>query len=275
VNFPSSIPDFLEIAVLAGFFYVVLEFLVQTRGTGVIRGLTILFTVFFVSSLVLIESLDLVRLKHVYDSILSIAVIGLIVVFQPEIRRAITELGENRILSRFFRKMADQEQGKVVEELTVAMRNMARRRIGALIAIEHTASLNEFIGPGNKGTPLDSEVNGLLIESIFQPGSPLHDGGLLIRDGRIIGAGCMFPLSQNPEISKRLGTRHHAALGLSEKKDAVVLVVSEETSAISVAINGELHQDLKQDQLREFIAPSAPIVPTETEESATETPAHG
>jgi len=274
LNFPSSIPDFLEIAVLAGFFYVVLEFLVQTRGTGVIRGLTILVTVFFVSSLVLIESLDLVRLKHVYDSILSIAVIGLIVVFQPEIRRAITELGENRILSRFFRKMADQEKGKVVEELTGAMRNMARRRIGALIALERTASLNEFIGPGNKGTPLDAEVNGLLIESIFQPGSPLHDGGLLIRDGRIIGAGCMFPLSQNPEISKRLGTRHHAALGLSEKKDAVILVVSEETSAISVAINGELHQDLKLDQLREFIAPSS-SPPPELEEPAAETPAHG
>ncbi len=275
MNFPSSIPDFLEIAVLAGFFYVVLEFLVQTRGTGVIRGLTILVTVFFVSSLVLIESLDLVRLKHVYDSILSIAVIGLIVVFQPEIRRAITELGENRVLSRFFRKMADHQHDKVVDELTVAMRNMARRRIGALIALERTASLNEFIGSGNKGTPLDAEVNGLLIESIFQPGSPLHDGGLLIRDGRIVGAGCMFPLSQNPEISKRLGTRHHAALGLSEKKDAIVLVVSEETSAISVAINGELHQDLKQDQLREFIAPSTPIQPQETEEPPMETPVHG
>jgi diadenylate cyclase len=164
-------------------------------------------------------------------------------VFHPEIRRAIVHLGEAPIFGRFFRP-----DTKIVPRLLRAVARMSKEHIGALIAIEREASLSELTA---NGITIDAELNSYLIESIFFPKSALHDGGVVVRDDRIVAASCLFPLSQNPDVDKRLGTRHRAALGLSEETDAFVLVVSEETGKISIAKGGALAFDLTLEQLEQ------------------------
>ncbi len=267
MSWPTRLNDFLEILILTGIFYVILRFLLETRGTGVIRGLTILVSLLFIVSLFLIEVLNLVRLKHVYDNLVNIFVIGLIVIFQPEIRRGITQLGDHRLFAKVFGGLSAKSAG-VAEEIVAACRAMARRKIGALIAIERSASLQPYLHTGNKGTPIDAKVDNLLLQTIFQPGAPLHDGAVLIQGDRIIGAGCLLPLSRNENIPKKYGTRHHAAVGLSEVADAIVLVVSEEKGTISVAYNGVLHENLDEERIRGFLTRS----PETSEEKSSATP---
>jgi diadenylate cyclase len=153
------------------------------------------------------------------------------------------QLGDVRVFRTFFRRDA-----RVVPRLLRAVARLSKERIGALIAIERDASLSELT---ENGITIDAELNSYLIESIFFPKSALHDGGVVVRDDRIVAASCLFPLSQNPDVDKRLGTRHRAALGLAEETDAFVLVVSEETGKISTASGGALNFDLTLEQLEE------------------------
>jgi diadenylate cyclase len=232
----------VEIAVFAVLIYTGLRFLRETRGSGVIYGMTMVL-VAMVLFKILIDSCGLSSLGYAYDAISGSVVIGLVVVFHPEIRKAILHLGDAPIFSRFFRN-----DSKVVPRLLRAVARMSKERIGALIAIEREASLAELV---ENGITIDAELNSYLIESIFFPKSALHDGGIVVRDDRIVAASCLFPLSQNPDVDKRLGTRHRAALGLAEETDAIVIVVSEETGAISTAVAGKLNHGISLEQLEQ------------------------
>lgn len=231
----------IEVGVFAVVIYTVLRFLRDTRGSGVVRGLALLLLVGVTSFVILIRALRLDQLALLFDTVAQSVVIGLIVVFHPEIRRAIVHLGDAPIFGRFFRP-----DTKVLPRLLRAIARMSKERIGALIAIEREASLSDVV---DNGITIDAELNSLLLESIFFPKNVLHDGGVVVRDDRIVAASCLFPLSQNPDVDKRLGTRHRAALGLSEETDALVLVVSEETGKISTAVGGKLDFDLSLEQL--------------------------
>lgn len=233
----------IEVAVFAVVIYVGLRFLRETRGSGVVRGLALLLVVALIGFVILIKALQLDRLAWVFTAIAPSAVLALVIVFHPEIRRAIVHLGDAPIFGRFFRT-----DSKIVPRLLRAVARMSKERIGALIAIEREASLSELT---ENGITIDAELNSYLIESIFFPKSALHDGGVVVRDDRIVAASCLFPLSQNPDVDKRLGTRHRAALGLSEETDALVLVVSEETGKISTAQGGKLNFDLTLEQLEQ------------------------
>jgi diadenylate cyclase len=233
----------IEVAVFAVLIYVVLRFLLATRGSGIIRGLALLLLLGVTAFVILIQIFQLDRLEWLVNAVAPSVVLGLIVVFHPEIRRAIVHLGSARIFGRFFR-----QDTRIMPRLLRAIARMSKERIGALIAIEREASLSELTG---NGITIDAELNSYLIESIFFPKSALHDGGVVVRDDRIVAASCLFPLSQNPDVDKRLGTRHRAALGLSEETDAFVLVVSEETGKVSTASGGKLDFDLSLEQLEQ------------------------
>ena len=233
----------IEVAIFAVLIYVVLRFLWVTRGSVLIRGLGLLLLGAAIGFFLLIETLQLDRVRFVVDQLAPSVVIGLIVVFHPEIRRAIVQLGDVSIFRAFFRR-----DTKIVPRLLRAISRMSKERIGALIAIERDSTLAELT---ENGITIDAELNSYLIESIFYPKSALHDGGVVVRDDRIVAASCLFPLSQNPDVDKRLGTRHRAALGLSEDTDAFVLVVSEETGKISTASGGKLAFDLTLEQVEQ------------------------
>jgi diadenylate cyclase len=231
----------IEIAVFAIVIYSVLRFLRETRGSGVVRGLALILAVGATSFLILIQALELDRLKLVFEQMVGVAVLGLIVVFQPEIRRAIVHLGDSPIFGRFFKR-----EVKTMQRLLRSVARLSKDRIGALIAIEREGSLSTL---AETGITIDAELNSYLIESIFYPGSALHDGAIIVREDRIVAASCLLPLSQSPEMDKRLGTRHRAGLGLAEETDALSIVVSEETGKISVAMAGELNHDLSLEDL--------------------------
>ena len=183
----------------------------------------------------------LIRLKWLLDQVLPWGFLAIIIIFQPELRRALEQLGRGTIFctnndARGRRNMID-----LMEALSKSVNYMAKRRIGALISIERETGLSEYI---ETGTPLNSDVTSELLINIFIPNAPLHDGAVIFQKNRIAAAGCYLPLSENPFISKELGTRHRAALGLSEVTDAITIIVSEETGAISIAIDGDLYRDL-------------------------------
>jgi diadenylate cyclase len=173
-------------------------------------------------------------------------VIAIIILFQPEIRRALAQMGETKL----FRTLTSAEELKSLEEIVRATIALANRNIGAIIAIERDTSLKDFV---EVGTQLDAKVSKELLLSLFHPTSPIHDGAVVIKGNRIVAAGCFLPITMSPDISKNLGTRHRAALGLSEETDAVVLIVSEETGTVSMALNGKLETHLDMGTLRDML----------------------
>ena len=231
----------VEILIFAIGIYAILRFLRETRGSGVVRGLIIILLGVIVSFTILIQQFQLERLGVIFNLFAQIAVLGLIIVFQPEIRRAIVHVGDSPIFGRIFRR-----EVKTTQRLLRSVARLGKERIGALIAIEREGSLTNL---AETGIQIDAELNSYLIESIFFPGGALHDGALIIRGDRIVAASCLLPLSQNQSINKRLGTRHRAAVGLTEESDALAIVVSEETGRISTALGGKLDHDLTLEQL--------------------------
>lgn len=238
----------IEVAVFAVLIYIAMRFLRETRGSGVLRGLGTLLVGGVTVFVILIQALGLDRLALLFSYIAQSVVIGLIVVFHPEIRRAITHIGDAPIFGRFFKP-----DTKIMPRLLRAVARMSKERVGALIAIEREASLADLI---DNGITIDAELNSYLLESIFFPKSALHDGAVVVRDDRIVAASCLLPLSQNPEVDKRLGTRHRAGLGLSEETDALIVIVSEETGKISTAQGGKLNFDLTLEQLEKVLEES-------------------
>jgi diadenylate cyclase len=226
--------DLVEIAILAVAIYTVLRFLGKTRGAGIVRGLGLVVVGLFLLAQVVIASFDLVVLGRVLDYLLTTVLVGLLVIFQPELRRGLMVLGRYRIL-RFF--VRDQNH-PVADKLADAAEAMSRECVGALIVIEREMALASFV---ETGEPIDSEVSATLLRAIFCKRSPLHDGAVILCDGRVAAAACQLPLGQPPEgAGVHMGMRHRSALCMSEETDAVLLVVSEETGRISVAVGGRL-----------------------------------
>ncbi|HIQ90494.1 MAG TPA: TIGR00159 family protein [Candidatus Coprosoma intestinipullorum] len=209
---------------------------------------------------ILSDVLDLVTIGYLIDYVIEWAPLALIVIFQPEIRDALENLGRTQLLGK-HKTLSINELEKTIYEITSAVDYMCRMRIGALIVIERDNSLAEY---SNKAQKIYADVSGPLLSSIFYTNNPLHDGGVIIRGDKIICAGAVFPTSDSLTISKRLGTRHRAALGISEQTDCISLVVSEETGRISIAIGGELMYNLSLDEVRirllEALAPSHKIL---------------
>lgn len=235
----SLLKIFIEIGILWFVYYGILIFARGTRGVYVLRGI-ILITLFFIIT----KQVGFERINWILTKIFALSILAFLIIFQQEIRRGLANIGQRR-WSRFFLK-----ESEIIKEISEACFLLSKRKIGALIAIERETRLENYI---ENGTEIDAKVNTDLIMTIFMPNTPLHDGGLVIAGERMTVSGCLFPLTQNPKISTTLGTRHRAALGLSEETDAIVVVVSEETGGVSVAIGGRLTHDLDRDSLERVL----------------------
>lgn len=237
----------VEIAIIFIFYYFLLLSLKGTRGAGIFKGVIFVAVITAVVIWQIAKLVGLIDIKFALENwVLTGFLFVLAIVFQPELRRLLMDLGQSRI----FGFLSSAGGRTMIDELVAAVTYLAAQKQGALIALEKEIGLRPYIEGGVK---LDSEVSKELIETIFYPGSALHDGGVIIKDDRITAAGCLFPLTENPNISKDLGTRHRAGLGLTEESDAVVIVVSEETGKISVCIHGQLHTDLDKEKLIQII----------------------
>jgi diadenylate cyclase len=231
--------DILDIAIVTILVYEFLKLIRGTRAVQMAAGSLIILALFYVSRLAPLQTVNwLIRNMLVYVAFAAI------VIFQSDIRRALAHFGQARFFRYFNRQEADDE---TIEELVVASTMLAAQRIGAIVAIEREIGLRNYI---ESGIPLDATLTYDLLVTIFQPGSPLHDGAVILQEGRVAAAACFLPLTVNPRLSRELGTRHRAAIGLTEEGDAVAIVVSEETGKISLAMNGRIERELKPDELR-------------------------
>ena len=231
-----------ELAVIWVVVYLILRFLRGTRGARVIKGVAIILIVGTLTIQVFGGANQLERLGFLYSNFLTIVSIMLVVVFQPELRRALVRLGE----TRFFRQTG-LRKARVVDELLGSLTYLSRNKVGALIAIERQVGLGGIVEAGIR---VDAEVSKELLNTIFWPGSALHDMGVILRGDRVVAAGVQFPLAEGDAVEQELGSRHRAAIGLSAEVDALILVVSEETGTISVAERGQLTRGLTIDDLR-------------------------
>ena len=236
--------DALEVALIALIVYLIYRGLRGTRGARVVRGFIFLLLVSFVLMRLLSDYLHMRRLLYLYSLLVPAMLFLAIIVFQPELRRSLMRLGENPVLRLFLKEGASAFIDRIVRSAAMLSRN----KIGAIVAIERDARLGAVI---ETGVYLDAELTSRLLTTIFWPGSPLHDMGVVIRGGRITAAGCEFPLTHQAILDPKYGTRHRAAVGLSEETDAVVVVVSEETGNISIAVEGALDTPLTPDELRD------------------------
>lgn len=233
--------DLVEIFVVAVLFYRVLLVLQKTRAMQMLLGVFLLVGLYFVARL-----LNFSLIPFLLENIFRYGAIAALVVFQPELRSALTRLGQ----SRFVRFLQSGEESHVLDELVEAVLELARLKRGAIIAIQGEVGLEEYAETGSR---VDAPVSSEILKTIFTPYTPLHDGAVIINGGRILTAGAILPLTQLPVTDKSLGTRHRAALGLSEETDATVLVVSEETSRISVARGGRMELGVDETRLREIL----------------------
>lgn len=233
--------DVLDMFLVWLIVYRLLLLIKQTRAVQMLSGLGILALTFVMSIW-----LELFTLNWLLDKFFSNLFVIVVILFQNEIRRALTHIGRNP----FFTAVSAVEETQVIEELAKSALLLAQRKHGALIVIEREIGLQDYI---EVGTKLDASVTSELISSIFNPTSPLHDGATIIRGGRANMAGCFLPLSKNPNLERNLGTRHRAAIGLTEETDAIAIVVSEENSYVSIAVGGSLTPDLDHPTLRKTL----------------------
>lgn len=229
----------LEILFIWLLLYYVIRFFQGTRAIQVLMGLLILAVIFNIAKL-----LELNTINWVLTKLFTVGVVALLIIFQPELRRALARIGQNTLMVNLF------NQGGVVDELVKTCEYFSRNRIGAIIAIERDVGLKNYI---ESGIQIDAKVTTELLISIFTSGTPTHDGGVIISGDRIASAGSLFPLSQKTDLSHQFGTRHRAALGLTEETDSVCIVVSEETRAISVVVYGKMTRNLDAEGLRRVL----------------------
>jgi len=234
----SPIIDVLDILIVAYLLYRLIVFIKDTRVIQMFVGLGLLLLLSFVAG-----SLGMIVVGRIIGTLQTVWVIAFIIIFQPELRAALTNLGLRRGLG-LFGSVAEIPQE---EEILEAVRKMAKRGLGALIVIEREVRLNNWI---KKGVPLDAEINAATLEAIFTVPGPLHDGAVIISQSKIAAASVILPITEREELGYVLGTRHRAAIGMSEQNDAIVIVVSEETRAISVVVDGEIKRGLSLEDLR-------------------------
>lgn len=236
----------IELLLIGLVVHYVVEFLRGTRGARMLRGIALVLITLYLLVRLLATSFHLNRLDFLYTQFLRFAFFAVIVVFQPELRRALLRLGETRL----FRVWSNQLQDEI-DALVEAATFLSRRKIGALIAIEREVGLG---GIAESGTRLNADLTAPLLNTIFWPNSPLHDLGVVVTQGRVMYAGVQFPLAESGELEKELGSRHRAAVGMSQESDAVVLVVSEETGDVSIAERGQLIRKLTPEGLRGLLS---------------------
>ncbi|NCB96133.1 MAG: TIGR00159 family protein [Negativicutes bacterium] len=236
--------DFIDIMTVAVAIYFVYKQLKDTRAVSLLKGLLVLAFINVVS-----HTLNLYVINWILQQGMTVLLFALPVVFQPELRRALEQLGRGRIFNR-AQNVSEAEMDSAINEVMAAARVMSREHTGALIVFEREVGLGDYI---DTGILVDAKLSRELIRNIFVPGTPLHDGAMIIRNGRIMAAGCLLPLTEDRTLSTELGTRHRAAIGLSEQADCVVVVVSEETGKISYTYGGHIYRHLPEDQIKEAL----------------------
>ena len=242
-----QLSDLLDIAILSFVIYKLLWMLRKTSSGRVMRGILIFLLAMFLS-----YTLDLTATSFVLDWVVELGILALVILFQPELRRLLEKMGSGRI-GQVFASSKEPEGAEVeraIQQTTEAYADMSRDKVGALMVFERQNLLDDII---KTGTPLDCSVSSELLKNLFWNKAPLHDGAVIVRDGRIVGAGCMLPLSSNVNLSRDLGMRHRAGIGMSENSDAVVVIVSEETGSISAAVGGMLKRHLAPETLERLL----------------------
>lgn len=238
------ISSIVEILIVAWLIYKLYWLIKETRAEQLLKGMLIIFLLIPISYI-----FNMIMLYFILSRTVTLGVLSFVIIFQPEIRRALEHIGRSAFNDR---KLAPAERvlDDLVTAIVEAVENLSESKTGALIAIEQKTMLREIIA---NGTEIDAKVSSAIIENIFIPNTPLHDGAMIIRHDRILAAGCVLPLTSSNEISKKLGTRHRAAIGLTEVSDAAVIIVSEETGVISLALNGKLVRNYDKDRLKAIL----------------------
>lgn len=239
-----SIWSIMDILVVSFIFYKIYKLMQETRAEQLLKGLVLVLILLPISYI-----LKLDMLNFIINKTLTIGVLSVVIIFQPEIRRALEHLGRSAF-EDIHNMPSGENRAEIVDEIVAAVENLAATKTGALIVIEQATGLGEVLG---SGTIIDAKVSSALLENIFVVNTPLHDGATIIRKDRIHASGCVLPLTTNNSINKKLGTRHRAAMGLSENSDALIIVVSEETGVISLAVNGKLTRNYDKDKLKSIL----------------------
>ena len=224
--------DILDIIIVAFIFYKILEFIKETRAQQLIKGLLVLVAAFFLS-----DFFNLYALNWLLRGTMTVGAIALVVVFQPELRRALEYVGRSKIVKAPFGQLDKEKAKTITDEFVKAVSACSSTKTGALIILERETSLTEI---AESGTEINADISAQLLMNIFYEGAPLHDGAVIIRGDQIYAASCVLPLTNNKELNKSLGTRHRAGIGITEHSDAIALIVSEETGIISMAVDGKL-----------------------------------
>ncbi|MFC5704443.1 diadenylate cyclase CdaA [Cohnella faecalis] len=239
LTWTTSIKDIADILIVSYLIYRMILLVRGTKAVQLIRGIFLLVLTWALSTW-----LNLYTLKWLMNQVFTFGVVTVLIIFQPELRRALEQLGRGKLFTRSSPE--EQDVSHQIGEIMKAVNYMSQRKIGALIVFERNTGLNDYIESGIKMT---SNLTSELLINVFIPNTPLHDGAVIIRANEIMAAGCYLPLSENPFISKELGTRHRAAIGISEVCDAISVVVSEETGQVTLAINGQIVRDIKEESL--------------------------
>ena len=237
------ISDLIDILIVSVIVYYLINLIRETRAMQLVKGIIFLFIAFFLS-----QWLKLNALNYILGGAMQIGAFAVIVIFQPELRNLLERMGRFKVgrIIDFASDTTEDDLHRVIDSIAQAAANMSATKTGALIVMERATRLGEYI---STGTMLDANVSSGLLENIFVPNTPLHDGAVIIRNNKIVTAGCLLPLTANNNLSRDLGTRHRAAIGLSEVTDAVIIGVSEETGKISIALNGSLTRNLSRESL--------------------------
>lgn len=242
------VTDIIDIIIVAFLIYQLLKMIKETRALQLVKGIAILFVFLQISAW-----LNFTAINYILRNIMQVGLFSVVVIFQPELRNLLERMGRSKfgkLIDFSSQQIEDDDLSKIINELVSATVNLSSSKTGALIVIERETKLGDIV---NSGTVLNAEISASLLENIFVPKSPLHDGAVIIRDDRIYTAACLLPLTSNTNLSRELGTRHRAALGMSEASDAMVIVVSEETGKISIALNGNLTRNLTGETLANAI----------------------
>lgn len=230
---------FLQVAIFWFAFYLLFVYVKDSGMAQAVKGLMLIFALFLVAQVLELESV-----RWVLEHFFQISILGFLIIFQPELRRGLTRIGQSPLFKLFVK------EERVIDEVIRAVVSMSTNRVGALIALEREMSLKPYV---ETGIALDGVLTSELLLTIFSPNTPFHDGGVVIQGSRVVAVGCLFPLSQSLKLSKTLGTRHRAALGLSEETDALVIVVSEETGTISLMSRGKITRDIDEARLKQAL----------------------
>lgn len=251
IYFPQvHISDVLEIIIISFLLYQVIGWFKKSRAWTLFKGIAVLALCWLFAAI-----FELNTILWIFRNTISVGIIAIIIIFQPELRKALEQLGKRNFIASFFdsgnSEKRERFSAKTTNELVKATFEMAKNKTGALIVIEQNVALGDY---ERTGIPLDAMVTSQLIVNIFEHNTPLHDGAVIMRNNRIVAATCYLPLSENMEINKELGTRHRAAVGISEVSDSMTIIVSEETGDVSVAVGGELFRGLDTDNLKKKLS---------------------